>query len=171
MARRQFQRTAKRRMSWNGTIICLSDIVTATPQFVTVISEAILEGFPTPTIVRCRGSFMASLDLVVASNVRTTLTHGLIVATASAVAGSALPSPVTDVGSDWLWWYSSPLRNGETASVEGRIGDTDRVIVDSKAMRKVGLNEVLVYVAEVSDCELAGQVNVHGTLRILLKAP
>ncbi len=171
MARRQFQRTSKRRMSWHGANICFSNVVTATPQFSSVVDEATMETFPTPTIIRVRGNIMASLDESVAANVRTSAVCGLIVVTAAALAGSAVPTPSADIGNDWLWWYSGTLRNGETASVEGAFGDTDRIVVDSKAMRKVGLNEVLIFVIAVIDCELAASVNVHGTLRVLLKAP
>ncbi len=44
-------------------------------------------------------------------------------------------------------------------------------IVDSKAMRKIGNNEVVVFVTELVVCEGTMVANVCGHMRVLLKAP
>ncbi len=171
MARRQFVRAAsKRRVSWHGAAICVSNLVQATAQRVIVISETSMETFPNPTIVRVRGGLRVSIDDASAAGARGTVVMGLIVVTAAAQAASGVPLAFTDIGSDWLWWYSAPIETGPVADVNW-VGASHYVDVDSKAMRKVGLNEILLFVTEITNCELALQANVHGALRVLLKAP
>jgi len=95
---------------------------------------------------------------------------GLIVVTAAAVAGAALPSPLSNTGNDWVWWDQFSV-GASAADVIGEEITVHRKIVDSKAMRKIGLNEVLALVTELQTCEGTMVVNICGALRFLLKAP
>ena len=95
----------------------------------------------------------------------------MMIVDSAALAGGFLQAPLSDIGSDWIWWYAAPLVQNEDASLTGTYGMIQKIDVDSKAMRKVGLNQALVLVAEVSNCEGALTANVHGSIRVLLKAP
>jgi len=95
---------------------------------------------------------------------------GLTVVTAAAVAGLAVPNPAVDFGSDWLWWDRAII-GVAAGDVIGEEVTIDRLLVDSKAMRKIGLNEVLVFVARLTTCEGTLVGNLCGGLRFLLKAP
>ena len=173
MANRRFvTRSRKRVMSWQGQNIDTVNLTSGNPQFTTVISEAVLEQFPTPTLVRVRGRLLVLIDASSTSTNFGIVTMGMIVVTAAALAGSAVPSPLMDVGSDWLWWDVGTIGEGAPSTETGRIFGVDRIAVDSKAMRKIGLNQVVIFVAELTPCDSGTIVaNICGNLRFLLKAP
>ena len=164
MARSRFQRVAKRRVSWEGGFG--SSLASGAGSFVTtLVSEAILEARPAPTVVRCRGEFWAKSQT---SAINSRVTAGIIVVTAKALAAgvASLPSPLTDVGSDWLWWdtYDLAWQTGEPIE-SGAV----RRLIDSKAMRKVGLNTVVVMVVEVTSISGTPSVDIAFGVRVLLK--
>jgi len=164
--------TRKRRMSWEGGNVDIPDLVVATAKAVTVLTEAQLENFPTPTLVRSRGRINAYTDGSSTPASFGVVGLGLIVVTASAAAVgvTAFPTPLTDLGSDWLWWDSVSV-GSSTTDVIGETITVDRLSVDSKAMRKIGNNMVVLLVAELLTCEGVMVVNLCGSLRLLLKAP
>jgi len=67
-----------------------------------------------------------------------------------AVGITAMPLPLTDNSEDFLWADSRFLSHG-TVAVLGEEGGTPQadIVVDSKAMRKITLNQVLVMVTEM----------------------
>ena len=171
MANRRFvTRAPKRRVSWEGAMIDASDLVVATPQFFAVIPEAALEQFPNPTIVRTRGKLGVFTDVSSTPGGFGIVTMGLIVVTSTALAASAIPLPATDIGSDWLWWDQG-IVGAAAGDVIGEEITIDRVTVDSKAMRKIGLNHAVVLAMQLQTCESTMVANVCGNLRFLLKAP
>jgi len=167
--RRQFSTARKRVTSWHGANIAISDLVTATPQFNTLVPEATMETFPTPTIVRIRGNIGVASDVSSTDSAFAHVSMGIIKVTAAALAGSAVPTPTADIGSDWIWWSNIIVAKWTATVNEGSIWRN--VMVDSKAMRKVGLNEALIFVAELINCGLTSQANLCGAIRVLLKAP
>ena len=169
MANRRFQTQRKRVMSWQGSILQMSDLLAGTPQFASVISEANLEVFPTPTLVRIRGSVSVSTDTSATAGSFGNVTMGIIKVTAAAFAAGAVPEPFADVGSDWIWWSSQGIARFIASENEGNIWRT--VLIDSKSMRKVGLNEVVIFVASVQNCSGTNRANLCGAVRVLLKAP
>ena len=170
-ARRQAFRSApKRRMSWEGANIDVSDLVVATPQFFTVITAALLENFPTPTITRIRGKLSAITDPSSTPGGIGRVNMGMILVTETALAASAIPLPATDVGNDWIWIDSAIVGSQADDQIGGAV-TIDRLTVDSKAMRKVNNNTALVLVTQLTAIEGTVVVNVAGSLRFLLKAP
>jgi len=167
--RRQFSNTRKRVTSWHGANLGLSDIVTGTPQFSAVVPEATMETFPTPTIVRIRGQVAVVSDVVATGGSFGHVTMGMIVVTAAALAASAIPDPSADIGSDWIWWSDLPIARWTASDNEGSIWRTMQI--DSKAMRKVGFNQALVFVASTVACSGTNRANLCGAVRVLLKAP
>ena len=164
--------TRKRRVSWHGSSIDIADLVVGTDQLVTIIPEATLEAFPNPTIVRVRGNLLVLQDSTTTAGAFGHVTMGIIKVTAAALAGGSVPSPLTDVGNDWLWWADAQIGEESSSSVIGRAISVERLKVDSKAMRKVGLNEALIFVATITLCEgTTVSANICGALRMLLKAP
>ena len=108
VANRRFaSATRKRRMSWDGVNVDITDLVVATAQFTTVLTESILENFPTPTIVRSRGKLAVLTDLSSTPGSFGTVTMGLIVVTSAASAAGGVPNPATQTGNDWLWWEAN----------------------------------------------------------------
>ena len=164
MAKGRFVRPAKRRVAWEG--FTGSSLAQGAGSFVTTaVSEAVLEARPSPTIVRTRGEFWCKSQT---SAVNSRVTAGLIVVTAKALAAgvASLPTPSTDVGSDWFWWdeYVVAWQTGEPIS-----SGYARRVIDSRAMRKVGLNQVVVMVVEVASISGTPSVDIAFGARILLK--
>ncbi len=98
------------------------------------------------------------------------LSMGIILVTNVALAAgvTAIPSPFTGIGNDWIWWDAVGLDNvGTVAADPVRTGSR---MIDSKAMRKVKDNQVLVLVTEVTGLGgTAGVVTIAGAVRVLLK--
>jgi len=120
------------------------------------------------TILRIRGQFVVkgTPDAVTDDDV---VGLGLIVISeAAAVAGGAsVPGPINDEGSPWIWHQYVPLVAGQAALLGQDIGSIVRVEIDSKAMRKLGINERLALVGELTTGSYAA-VSVTGGFRILV---
>ena len=150
-ARCSFSRPAARRStSWEGASINLTT-TTGTSVFQTIVSEAIIEQITKPTVVRIRGELNFRMTAQGASVTASNQFVGIKVATQSAIAAgiASLELPATGIGSDWIWWYATSFQT--TTASEHALGadsTTNRVVIDSKAMRKVGSNMALILVAE-----------------------
>ncbi len=168
--RRAFRRgsSGRRPMNWQGgTFQALPSLAGVATTANTIVTEAILETFPDPTIVRVRGSYIFSETGI---NGTAVLTVGIMLIDNAALAAgvASIQTPGTDVGSDWLWWDTVPLDNvGTVAADPVRTG---RRIIDSKAMRKVKTNQALVFVTEILALGAsAAVVTIAGQVRVLLK--
>ena len=166
---RPIVRSVRRPTFWEGGRIDAA-IATGTAVTSVIVSEATLENSPNPTIVRCRGELLVMITAAGAASTAN-FTSGLIVVTADALAAGAVPSPLSDIGSDWLWWSNRGLRSlaGGSASDEDGAAGIVRVPIDSKAMRKVGLNQALILVSAMQPETLTISVHIVGAIRVLLK--
>ncbi len=172
--RRVFRRAVQRRPTfWEGGTINIS-VGTGALGFATLVSEANLETVPKATLVRIRGSLFIRVTVGAAAS-QTSFTMGIKTATATAVAAGAgsIESPFVDVGSDWLWWSSRDMRVISTGTVDtdsDAIGQQfTRVEIDSKAMRVMDINRVLIFVAQNTVIGGTQTIAVNGILRILFK--
>ena len=133
------------------------------------------------TIVRTRGELLLYLESTVAGRDGFAGSFGIGVASAQAVAigATALPGPSTDT--DWDGWYyhtimalrSIDLINSDAATAEdfgNVVTSALRLPVDSKAMRKVGINQVAFAMIEVTEVGTA-VMQVNWNSRHLLKLP
>jgi len=169
--RRTFQRSTRRRTSWEGAAFDL-EVVTGASGFVTIVSEAILENVPEPTIVRVRGNMLVRQSAQGAAGTRTNVVYGIKLATASAIAAGigSIEDPLDGIGSDWLWWDSVAMNTLDTGLGATNSGQTyHRVAIDSKAMRKVGNNTGLVFVVQVVSVTSTATIQTTGAVRVLLK--
>ncbi len=99
------------------------------------------------TIVRVRGMGIAQIDSAALAD-SIMIGCGLIVSSTDAFdAGAAsLPSPVDDVDAPWLWHSLLPVSAFLLAAQTGReIDGGVRWVIDGKAQRKMGPNEVLSF--------------------------
>ena len=168
--RRQFG-GPKRRTKWEGAQIDLGNIAIGSPGFTVVIPETLLENDPNSTVVRVRGELMVSSDTASSSDSFGFCSVGIMLVDSKALAAgiASLQTPATDIGSDWLYWDVFNIGEAGASHTERSILSTNRHVVDSKAMRKVGSNQALVLVAEVVTCEGTTLANLCGELRVLLK--
>ena len=171
--RRSFRRIGpKRATTWEGFSLQFLALTAAAPQFAVIVSEADLENFPNPTLIRQRGQVLAyanaggvTLDSIIFL--------GMYFANANAITAgiASLQQPGTDVGSDWIWIDEIPLSdNSGTLDQIRPTTAAHRISIDGKAMRKAEPNQALVMVAQVVDFG-ATVLNANVTLgaRLLFK--
>ena len=122
-------------------------------------------GMEKPTVVRTRGQVGIRPNVVSADlDVVGALGLGIVSAQAFGIGITAVPGPFTDADWDgWFVWRSFSYRFEATAGVDVAIDWGFEV--DSKAMRKVADNEVVVVVAESQ----VGAFQISPPLRLLFK--
>ncbi len=171
-SRRVFQRAASpRRMSWEGAIFALTP-ATGNQTFSTIVSEALLENTPNPTIVRVRGQLLVRITGVGAAIAAAHLTFGIKLVTGQAlgIGITAIEHPGTDIGSDWLWWDTRTVRSKDgITDADMSTAQTVRVSIDSKAMRKVPPNKALVLIVQNTVIVSTITATIEGQVRVLLK--
>ena len=122
------------------------------------------------TILRIRGEVVINMDGAAdnASN-QVTVGLGIISSDAFAAGAGSVPEPATESEYPWMYWYSTPLRVADFSAIAteaSQIAAASRLVVDSKAMRKVKPGESLVWVIETS-AAIAINVTV-GVTRVLV---
>ena len=167
--RRVGRQTVRRSTFWTG-VQAFQTVLVGTPSRVDiVVTEAALENVPNPTLVRVRGTIslrgLLTADL---ASIQVGLGLAVLGAKEVAVGTSSVPLPFTNSDDDrWLWYSGQTLQNAPSGITD--ILHSVNVEVDSKAMRKIGSNEVVALVTEVIDVSAGVGVGVSTTLRFLLK--
>ena len=141
----------------------------------TIVLETETDGVPNPTVIRIRGHVFQRLGA--ASNLVEDcilIAHAIMVVDAKqlAIGVTAMPIPLSDNSEDFLWADSTFLSRGSAAALgeDQGIQQSD-IVVDSKAMRKLTLNQTLVMVTEM-DVQSGGvgrDVDFGFQMRILFK--
>ena len=139
----------------------------------TLVLEAETDSVPNPTVVRIRGHVVQRMGINAASTGDAVLiAHAIMVVDAKqlAIGITAMPLPLSDNSEDFLWADSALLMNSTTTAFPG-VQNTVDIVVDSKAMRKMTLNQVLVMVTEMDTQSGAGgeDVSFGFQMRILFK--
>ncbi len=163
MARRS--RGGRLAKQWSGATF---DKVAMSTTQVGFIAFTATEGGEDETVLRVRGDILvvASPDAAADSAI---FALGAIVVQVNAfsVGGLSLPGPVVDIGADWLWHTFVSLEVAGATSVAGdNIGIIHRVVVDSKAMRRVPDDSMIAFVGELTAVDFAA-VEITGGLRVL----
>ncbi len=99
------------------------------------------------TLVRSRGEVILSIDGP-ADGDKIVIGCGLMIASDAQVVGgiAGFPSPIGATDADWLWHSFVPLQS-QSATQDQALGDqVARLVIDSKAMRKVKQNDNVVIV-------------------------
>jgi len=116
----------------------------------TLVSEATLEESPNPTLVRMRGNFYVHVGGAGAAGAAVRWGAGIYLATARALAAgtTAILRPISDGNSDeWIWWQTGLVAESAVDNVDS-VQQSQQIVIDNKAMRKVGQNVVLVLAVE-----------------------
>ena len=166
--RRSFERSVlRRRTSWEGTIFDEATITVASSVVFSLVPEAVLEIDAKPTIARIRGHLLVRADADSTAGAFGMLAMGIMMVTSTVSAAGAVPKPIAEIGSSWMWYHTA-LIGEQVASAESNGLSFERVVVDTKAMRKVGINETLVLVLTMQTCEGTLVANLCGIVRTLL---
>ena len=127
------------------------------------------------TIVRSRGEVLLMLsatDQLLGGWGEISLGLCIVSENAFAVGITAVPHPSTDIAWDgWLWYWTGALRSITTSAVllGQDLPAQARIVVDSKAMRKIKATDVLVGVIEVGTEAGTATITAEMNTRILLK--
>jgi len=119
----------------------------------TLVTEAELDNVPNPTLIRVRGNIFQRLGAAAPTLEDSVLVaHAIMVVDAKqlAIGVTAMPLPLSSNSEDFLWFGSQFLSRGTIVStgIEQNISQAS-IEIDSKAMRKISLNQVLVMVTEM----------------------
>ncbi len=132
--RRAFTRGSSRQRRpniWTGGFGPPVSLAAGAIHTITLVSNAEVQNRTSPTVTRMRGE----LNWNPGSTHSAEVVAGIIVLDESARSGGSMPSPEVDLSAPWLWWSYSSIT---------LISEVRRVIIDSKAQRKMRDSEVLV---------------------------
>ena len=173
-ARAPVARRAKRRVAWllgpGG-----DDIATLDPIAFTSSTNAILGSGVEPTIgplviTRTRGFVEVVLTSAgaVTDGYNYAMGIGIASADAFAVGVTAVPNPFDDIDWGWLWHHMGSIRAPFDAQADNPDVRSQLIEIDSKAMRKLALNEVC-FLAIVGGESGTATMTVRGATRMLFK--
>ncbi len=140
-----------------------------------VVLESELDNVPNPTLVRVRGIIFSRLGLAAqAAEESIIIAHAIMVVDAKqlAVGVTAMPLPLSSNSEDFLWFGSQILSNQQltVAATASEPFAASTLMVDSKAMRKITLNQAVVMVSEIVQLDgSAGDVDFAFNFRVLFK--
>ena len=148
----RFQRTSgrgqRRRVSWGvgpeGVVSASASVVSIFPTG----AQALLDDL---TVVRLRGELLLQLRTAAAVLDGFQYAAGICIVTENAfgVGVTAVPAPLDDIAWDgWFWHMQGTVRSITTTVVEGSRYSGDRVVVDSKAMRKLHQTDIVIAVVQ-----------------------
>ncbi len=139
----------RRESLWIGTTATSSAFAATTVAILNTLNAVALALRPF-TVVRVRGTYLIATDQTVANELfGCSIGQCVISDQAQAIGVTAVPTPVTDLGSDLWLMHDTQLGSTENLSAVGfipRAGYTKDY--DSKAMRKVEEGQTLSLVAE-----------------------
>jgi len=127
------------------------------------------------TIVRFRGELLLGLTVsgVLLDGFRQVAAGVCIVSENAFDAGvTAVPDPIADIGWEgWLWYWTGAVFAANTTP-SGNLGmEGARVVIDSKAMRKIKNTDVLIAVVATASLDGTTNLEVRFNSRTLLKLP
>jgi len=171
----RFQHRARSRRLTTWTVGCESNNQAFSANGSTIWSQGVqLVAESQATIVRCRGLISATLLTAAAAGdgFFGAFGIGIVNENAFTVGGTtSVPTPITDIDwPGWLWHQFFDVRAVTATIGDGvnAVGAYARFEIDSKAMRKMGDEEVLMGVTQVEESG-AATMEVNANTRLLFK--
>ena len=158
----------RRETSWLAGLFATDTVAASTALLLTQLNAAALALRPF-TVVRVRGILQITSDQA-AANESQFAGFGMAVVTtqAAAIGITAVPTPVTDNGSDLFFLYQSIMARRQV-STGVSVSEAGKVLeIDSKAMRKVEDGQDLISVVELPGVGNGGAV-FDSYCRVLIK--
>ena len=137
------------------------------------LGSTVFPTVPGLTIVRIRGQCDVMLTLATTAGDGFQGAVGIGIATTTAVTAGipSLPTPIREAEDEnWLWWHPFSVHNPVVSSSGLTEASHQRIIIDSKAMRKFDEGMSIYAAAEVVEIGTATMTMFFDT-RMLLKLP
>ena len=174
MARsRGFSQVPRRRKTWEqgpGGQAVQTQISGSTALLLVSGAQAVVDGL---TLMRLRGSLTLAVNTVSATLSGFSYAFGIGITTDEAFTTggvTSVPDPDADSAWDgWIWWHSGALKaiSGTLADGVNASALHERIPVDSKAMRKLRLGDVIFAVIKPLEASTA-TLNTHFDSRVLV---
>ncbi len=161
----------RRESIWIDVVGTITATVAASTAVLLNISSAGLLALRPFTVIRSRGYIYVQSDQNAAQElVACAIGHAVVSEQASAIGITAVPTPVTDKGSDLWFMYQTIMDFGGTGSAAAATGSAGVGLeYDSRAMRKVedGDDVITVFESEIAGLTLG--LTFRHTGRCLIK--
>ncbi len=162
------QRSQRRLTAWVGGVNEVTGLAFAPGAVVIASLNAAALAIRPWTIVRVRGGVFVISDQQAASELQFGAFGASVVSDqASAIGVTAVPTPITDDGSDLFFVYQSFVSSLVFGDATGITNEGQWYPIDSKAMRKVNDDQNVVITAEL-DASSSG-VTLITAFRMLIK--
>jgi len=154
----------------NGSITAAGDTISTTSNV--ILGSGITPLIPQMTVVRLRGTI--GIQLVTATAAEAGFNYalgiGICTADAFAIGVTATPTPFDDAEwPGWLWHHFGYIKAPQEVHDLNQV-PLQQITIDSKAMRKLRLNEILYAAIECGEQGTA-VIRVHCMTRVLVKLP
>jgi len=174
MARRRqvVGRPRRQRVEWSGAkmdnfAVVLADTATSLGSSIQLL--AAIDSMTAPTLVRMRGEILV-VGATGTIGFSSLIGVGIGVASrrATTAGTTSLPRAIEEMDFSWLWHSLVMIRFSSGSTSEGT--NVARVVIDSRAMRKISSNEEEVFYSIENDAG-GGDVSVEVAIqtRVLLK--
>ena len=165
-------RSSRRKTSWSqgprGTLSISTNAQT-------IFASGAQANVPELTLVRVRGELwitLSTVDAALSGFPQVAVGICNVTENAFGAGATAIPAPITDINWDgWLWFWQ-----GRFTSPSGTLTDADgatnaRIVIDSKAMRKVHVTDTLVGVIQTTGEIGTATMVANMETRVLDKLP
>ena len=115
------------------------------------ISGASIAFLEPATVLRCRGEVLVAMDETMQVGDKALIAFGLAIVSTDAftLGATALPDPAGDANFPWLWWHQTLMASNLAVGLNNQGSSVARIVIDTKAMRKVKPLESLAMVFQV----------------------
>ena len=162
----------RRRKGWEGGPggTALQGVGSSSSVILGLGAELLLDG---TTLLRLRGQVNVNLGTgaVLGDGFQGAFGIGIVQASAFAIGVTAVPTPLTEQDWDgWIFWSTLSVHTGDVSEPARSPQSTQVIDVDTKAMRKLDLQDTLYGVIEVVEIGTA-TMDVFFDSRLLLALP
>ena len=164
----------RQRVEWTGgqtaalSVLGADDSLALGSSIITILT---IDNMTSPTLVRVRGElWMQAVIGAVADEVVFGFGIAIVNRRASDVGSTALPRPLDEMDYSWLWHTMNFFSVQTDGGAVEPAANTFRLVIDSKAMRKVlSKEEEVVYVAQTKNIAGTAGIGFAVQTRLLFK--
>ncbi len=145
-------------------------VLTRTASGAIFVGSALSVLFDGLTLVRVRGMIELTLQSVSAAGDGFAGAFGIAVTSLDAVTAgvASVPQPVADMDWDGWLWHQFIFLHATSATLSETNPNRINIPIDSKAMRKIGVNDAIYLMVELTEIGTA-EIDIFADTRVLVK--